>query len=181
MQGDWDRALEADRSGGFLDVFDITPDLRQARRYMQKGEIETARGHIEAYLEHTRQTPAYGRLTTGFRNINLAEIYALSNDHAAARHHAELAVEAVPADFDHVFGLNIDQRYIRIMALVGERDLALERIAAKLDKPEGFSRWELYLDPAWDFFRDDARFNALALPDGVEPDAFRAQRRGDDT
>ena len=34
---------------------------------------------------------------------------------------------------------------------------------------EGFSRWQLHLDPAWDFFRDDPRFNDLVRPEGVPP------------
>lgn len=30
------------------------------------------------------------------------------------------------------------------------------------------SRWRLYLDPNWDFFRDDERFNELARPLNLE-------------
>jgi tetratricopeptide (TPR) repeat protein len=179
LQGKWDEALEIDRQGGFLEIFDATADFRQARRYMHKGERETARGYIEAYFDYARQSEASGRLATGFRNMNLAEAYAWIDDRESAMRHAQLAVEAVPAEFDHVFGINIERRFIRLKAWAGEREFALQQIAAKLDQPGGFSRWQLHLSRDWDFFRDDPRFNDLVRPDGVEPEPFR--RLGDGT
>ena len=52
----------------------------------------------------------------------------------------------------------------QVLALTGERDRALEIMAQQIDKPGGSTRWELYLDPRWDFFRDDQRFNDLIRP-----------------
>jgi hypothetical protein len=78
-----------------------------------------------------------------------------------------------------VFGTSTDQRRTWVLARSGQRDRALELIAAKLDQPEGFTRWELHLNPNWDFFRDDPRFNDLARPAGVDPEPFR--RLGDGT
>ncbi len=37
-----------------------------------------------------------------------------------------------------------------------------------LEVPNGFDKWWLYLDPRWDFMRDDERFNALIRPDNLE-------------
>ena len=37
-------------------------------------------------------------------------------------------------------------------------------LARMIDKPAGFNRWVLTLDPRWDFFRDDERFNDLIRP-----------------
>ena len=55
-----------------------------------------------------------------------------------------------------------------VTALTGERDRALELMAQLIDMPAGFIRWEMYLDPRWDFFRDDDRFNELIRPDNLE-------------
>ena len=87
----------------------------------------------------------------------------------------------MPLERDHLFGANIDATDVWLTALSGQRDAALARIAAKLNQPEGFSSWELYLDPGWDFFRDDPRFTELVRPEGVEPEPFRNQRLGDGT
>ena len=48
--------------------------------------------------------------------------------------------------------------------MAGQREEALDRIAAKLAQPGGYNRWDLALNPQWDFFRDDPRFVALATP-----------------
>jgi hypothetical protein len=56
-----------------------------------------------------------------------------------------------------------------VLALVGDSDLALAEIERLLEVPNGFTRWELALDPRWDFFRGDARFRALATPRGMNP------------
>ena len=56
----------------------------------------------------------------------------------------------------------------KVLALSGERDRALELMAQLIDQPSGFIRWELYLDPRWDFFRDDERFNELIRPHNLD-------------
>ena len=44
----------------------------------------------------------------------------------------------------------------------------IPEIERLLNTPAGLSRWDLYLNPDWDFFRDDERFNALARPENME-------------
>ena len=182
MRGDWDQAIELagdPNNPGFLPIFDITTDKREGVIYATKGDLETARDHFNDYLAHVGQTEATGRIARAFRQINLAEANAWLGAPDSARRHAELAEAALPLEMDHVFGTNIQRRLDWVLARTGQRDEALERIAADLDGPEGWTRWELYLDPAWDFFRDDPRFNDLVLPDGVEPEPFG--RLGDGT
>jgi hypothetical protein len=48
--------------------------------------------------------------------------------------------------------------------MTGKREEALVEIDRLLKHPTGFTRWKLYLDPRWDFFRDDERFNDLIRP-----------------
>ncbi len=54
------------------------------------------------------------------------------------------------------------------MAMAGERDKALENIRQLLEMPTDVSRWHLYLDPRWNFFRDDERFNELVRPANLD-------------
>ena len=55
-----------------------------------------------------------------------------------------------------------------ILGMGGQRDESLAEIERLLKTPVGLNRWELYLSPDWDFFRDDERFNALARPENLE-------------
>ena len=69
-----------------------------------------------------------------------------------------------PLQNDKVEGPLHLQTLCQVLALTGERDRALDILARMIDKPAGFNRWALTLDPRWDFFRDDERFNDLIRP-----------------
>lgn len=73
-------------------------------------------------------------------------------------------VEQIPVDKDHLIGMNLLKLKAQVLATVGRREEALELIEEIIDQPNGFIRWEMYLHPAWDFFRDDERFNQLIKP-----------------
>jgi TolB-like protein/tetratricopeptide (TPR) repeat protein len=53
-----------------------------------------------------------------------------------------------------------------ILAYIGKIDESLKLLESILNKAQGnlANRWELYLDPRWNFFRDDERFNKLIKP-----------------
>ncbi|MCF6318908.1 MAG: hypothetical protein L3J83_06480 [Proteobacteria bacterium] len=72
--------------------------------------------------------------------------------------------EEISTDKDKLMGMNILRVKALILAKIGQRDIALKLIEEIIDKPNGFARWELYLHPGWDFFRDDERFNKLIKP-----------------
>jgi len=55
-----------------------------------------------------------------------------------------------------------------VLGMIGQRDESLAEIKRLLKTPAGLNRWDLYLNPDWDFFRDDERFNALARPGNLE-------------
>ncbi len=72
--------------------------------------------------------------------------------------------EIMSEDLDILFGAGMSMVHAQILALAGRRDESLKEIERLLQQPGGFIRWFLYLDPAWDFFRDDERFNELIRP-----------------
>jgi TolB-like protein/tetratricopeptide (TPR) repeat protein len=183
IKRDWDRAIDLTSMPGDLgnpvQLLLMTRDRRLAGIYALKGDMETARGHFDDYLEFLHSQEPLGRLAQGMHSMALAETYAWLGEAEQALAFANLASEQVPVEMDHVFGVTIHNRRIWVLAKIGQRDTALDLIEAKLDQPEGLSRWSLHLHPAWDFFRDDQRFNDLVRPAGVEADPFR--RLGDGT
>jgi TolB-like protein len=182
---DWERLIDVANDDELfesrLKIFNW-PDLRKGKAYFVAGEMEAARQHLEKHIRETTDLDLTGRIANAFRLQSLADAHAfLGNNDSALAYIAE-AKALMPAEQDHLFGSNIERTNIRIQAMTGNRDKALELIAARLDQPEGFSRWRLQLDPEWDFFRDDERFNNLVRPDGLEEEAARPrQRLGDGT
>ncbi len=81
---------------------------------------------------------------------------------------AEEAVKLVPYEEDKVESLNSVWSLCFVLARAGKRDEALACLPKIIDQPGGFFRWELYLDPSWDFMRDDERFNELIRPHNLE-------------
>jgi TolB-like protein/tetratricopeptide (TPR) repeat protein len=98
----------------------------------------------------------------------LANSYANAGRYDDALQTAEKARQLKPESKDTMEGPYMSMTWTRMLALTGQRDAALVEIERLLDTPAGFNRWDLYLDPNWDFFRDDARFNALVRPDNPE-------------
>jgi TolB-like protein len=102
----------------------------------------------------------------------LALALALQGESSRAIAIAEEATRMVSLQSDKVDGPWHLQVLCQVLALSGERDRALEIMAQQIDKPNGFIRWELYLDPRWDFFHDDHRFNELVRPDNLEQSSY---------
>ena len=85
-------------------------------------------------------------------------------EYEAAYQIAKESMQHFPLAKDHADGPIIHNFAVHIIALAGYRDEALQLIKTMLNTPGGFKRWELQLDPRWDFFRDDERFNQLIKP-----------------
>ena len=55
-----------------------------------------------------------------------------------------------------------------ILGLAGAREESLAEIERLLNTPYKINKWRLWLDPRWDFFRDDPRFVELIRPEGAK-------------
>ena len=73
----------------------------------------------------------------------------------------EVITNLVPETVDALTGANLAGFRAQVLGMTGHRDEALAEIERLLDTPAGLVRWQLYLDPNWDFFRDDERFNVV--------------------
>ncbi len=182
---DWDTvmAISEQMPEGFvgLPIYHLTRNASLGGSLFTQGKIESARPYLEAYRDNFMNEDSGSRTGNAFRLSQLAEVEMMLGDKTSALALAEEAGALLPLQEDWMFGQNMYRNECWVLAMAGQRDRALECIAEHLDQPVGYTRWELYLDPAWDFFRDDSRFVEMSLPEGVEPEPFRAQRLGDGT
>ena len=98
----------------------------------------------------------------------LSEALAMQGEKDRAIEVAEEAARIHTLESDKLEGTYPLRVLCRVLALTGERDRALELVAQLIDMPGGYVRWEMYLDPRWDFFRDDERFNDLIRPHNLD-------------
>ena len=124
---------------------------------------EFAQQTIEAYLE--LQSASSGSDMSDADTLSqLASTYAQTGELVKALETVNQACALIPESRDSLKGASCSQTRALILAMSGNRDEALLEIERLLSIPAGFDRWLLYLDPAWDFFRDDERFNELIRP-----------------
>jgi TolB-like protein/cytochrome c-type biogenesis protein CcmH/NrfG len=146
----------------------------EAWRGRQLGEIHTLLGNHDVATEILKEFIAregereYMTIRNqSFQLINLALAYALIDEPQRALESMNDAKSTVRSVVDGLAGAAVDGLATRVLALVGQRDLALQEIERLIDTPGSrLTRWDLTLDPRWDFFRDDERFNDLVRPIG---------------
>ena len=95
---------------------------------------------------------------------SLAFTYAQTGELDKALEYANQACALIPESRDAFTGAGLSLTRALVLAMSGNRDEALLEIERLLSIPATQGRWVLYLDPAWDFFRDDEQFNELVRP-----------------
>ena len=161
--------VDSPRFSAFYNHPELQLYVLQAKSYAHdllgnpKQADEFAQQTIEAYLE--LQSASSGS-DMGDADIlsQLASTYAQTGELAKALETVNQACTLIPESRDSLKGANCSQTRVLILAMSGNRDEALLEIERLLSIPAGFDRWLLYLDPTWDFFRDDERFNELVRP-----------------
>jgi TolB-like protein/tetratricopeptide (TPR) repeat protein len=154
----------------FAERIQYGPDvgLSKGITYHLMGDEEQARKFLQLQIDYSlAQTPT-GTYVDAFQLMKQATCWSYLGDSDKALEISRKALEMLPLEKDHIFGAIIENNHILILAMAGKSDEALKRLADSVDKPGGQTRWQLYLDPAWDFFRDDERFNELARPLNLE-------------
>jgi TolB-like protein/Tfp pilus assembly protein PilF len=137
--------------------------------YKLKGNEQQAEKWLNEGLDALTQTDLPDPKAHAYVLATHARLLALQGDRDGAIDIAQQAILGYPLATDRWEGAQVHLRAWHAMAMVGERDAALENITRLLEMPSDVSRWHLYLDPRWDFFRDDARFNELIKPDNLDP------------
>ena len=150
----------------FAERIQYGPDIGLSKgiTYHLMGDEEQARKYLQLQIDYSLAQAPTGTYVDAFQLMKQATCWSYLGDSDKALEISRKAVEMLPVEKDHIFGAIIENNHNLILAMAGERDKALKRLADSVDKVGGLTRWQLYLDPAWDFFRDDERFNELARP-----------------
>jgi len=160
-----------------IDAFQRKEVLTFFESYTGLGEVELAQAYQllgqekekESYLQKVIDllTPINHKqniFNVAVDLTTLAVAHALSGHNEKAIALANEAIQIFPLEKDVLDASPIHMAACYAIALTGDYDRALEMIALLLKTPGGFKRWYLYLDPHWDFFRVDERFNQLIKP-----------------
>jgi serine/threonine-protein kinase len=113
----------------------------------------SAREEMEAVLQ---KQPDYPEALSALGMIDAA----LGRKEDAIRE-GRRAVELLPVTKDVMTGSELLRNLAIIYAWTGEKQLALDQIAAALQGPGHITYGQLRLHPWWDAIRDEPRFNEL--------------------
>ena len=143
------------------------PTLARAYRALGQDELaERLIAEIIALGESYASESLNGR---AFVQMGLSAGYAMAGRLDEALASIDQAVTLKPESRDSFEGSVIAMNRAWVLGLAGERDASLAEVERLLETPGStLTRWQLHFDPAWDFFRDDPRFVALATPPGAE-------------
>jgi TolB-like protein/lipopolysaccharide biosynthesis regulator YciM len=126
-------------------------ERRAGRADAARQTFAEAAAHVEAMKDHVDDTLV---------PIDLAFAYAGAGRNADARRQAQRAVELYSNDA--LFRPWAEQAQIQVAAMAGDRDSGIPGIELSLKEAGGVTPALLRLDPAWDPFRGDPRFEKLA-------------------
>ena len=172
LERNYQAAIDVYDNPQFLAIFD-GPSLKGyelqskslAHAYMgnSKQAAEMAQQAIDTFLEI--QSASSGTDSSKANILSsLAFSYAQTGELDKALEYANQACALIPESRDAFEGAQFSQTRALVLAMSGNRDEALLEIERLLSVPGQMDRWFLYLNPAWDFFRDDERFNDLVRP-----------------
>ncbi|MFT5453288.1 MAG: tetratricopeptide (TPR) repeat protein, partial [Enterobacterales bacterium] len=157
----------------FLKRYPTSLETIRGLAYHIYGKNKLANIEFNKVISLQRNTQLTGtNISRAFQLSNLALAKILLGETEAGIILARQALTIHSYATDTVDGARIDGFVSYALALAGERDEALKMLEWLLDTPDGYWRWHLYLDPRWDFFRDDERFNQLIKPLNFEQSVY---------
>jgi len=136
----------------------------QADAYRYMDDADNAEKLYMAAIETGTAYKSTNANNSAWNLYALARAYAGAGQFDKAMAATDRSIELVPESADSRDGLYFATSRARILGMAGQREASLAEIERLLNTPSGLNRWDLALSPDWDFFRDDERFNELALP-----------------
>lgn len=126
-------------------------ERRAGRADAARKTFADAAAHVESLKDHVDDTTV---------PVDLAFAYAGAGRNEDARKQAQRAVELYSNDA--IFRPWAERTQILVAAMAGDRDSGIPGIELLLKEPGGPTPAELRIDPSWDPFRGDPRFEKLA-------------------
>ena len=167
---------------GVVEAFEIPEivELLQNRGYMggdgwpagfalrMLGNEDAAVARFDAAIDLIANAVRSGTNTDGFEFMFQAPALAGRGRFDEAIAAANHAVEIMQSSGDAIFTVGMRVTRALVLGMAGKREESLAELENLFKQGVNITRWQLYLDPNWDFFRDDERFNALARPLNLE-------------
>jgi tetratricopeptide (TPR) repeat protein len=172
-----------------LSLYLIEKDYSGANTFAAKATDEVKRipdfwltlaavAHAEGKVNEERQANAEAKrsalLALGSQPDDPTLLSALSVAEAGlgqneeALHHARRAADKLPPSADAVAGPMCQMRLAQVLAWVGDRDGAFDKLSNLVNQPFCLNYGDLKLNPMWDDLRNDSRFHRIlaesALP-----------------
>ena len=98
----------------------------------------------------------------------LAIAEASLGENEEALRHARHAAEMLPPSVDAVGGAMCEMQLVAALVMTGDRDATFDKLSELVKLPFSLTHGDLKLNPSWDDFRDDPRFDLIlaesALP-----------------
>jgi len=142
--------------------------VTKSQAYMLSNQSGKAKELAQQAIEEALKLESTTDTEEASRLIGLSLAYLLNGQADKALQTSEQGLALYPESRDSLNGVYLSKIHAWIMAKAGLRDEALAEIGRLLKTPTGLNRWDMYLDPRWDFFRDDERFNELVRPLNLE-------------
>ncbi len=92
---------------------------------------------------------------------SLGLVYARMGEKKKAISEGSKAIELIPISQDAISGASQERALATIYSIIGEKNLALDRIEYLSSLPNGFHYGQLLLDPDFDLLRKTKRFNLV--------------------
>ena len=99
--------------------------------------------------------------------LSVAEAGLGQNEEALR--HASQAAEMLPPSVDAVLGPGCEMRLAQVLAMTGDRDGAFDKLGKLVKLPFGLNHGDLKLNPMWDDFRNDPRFDRILAESALPP------------
>jgi TolB-like protein/Flp pilus assembly protein TadD len=160
-----DAIAEADallaRSDDALEGWRTRIAIFRAFAQRRAGRADAARAAFAAIAEHDEPLKERGDDT--IVPVDLALAYAGAGRNEDAKKQARRAIELYANDA--LWRPWAEQTRVLVEAMAGDRDAGIPTIELLLKEPSGVTAATLRLDPGWDVFRGDPRFEKLAATD----------------
>jgi len=162
----WDRPefAEITKRGGWKG----NRELSLGTMYRFLGDEQQGDQYLRQAVELTKKQAPGDPFSYADNLSTLASAQALLGDNESALANINKAVSMFPEVVDFILGRGMAGTRAWVLAVTGRRAEALSEIKRLINQPAGLIRWRLWLDPRWDFFRDDPRFVELIRPQTVD-------------
>ena len=148
---------------------------KMADFWLTVAAVAHAEGNVPEERQANMQAKRLALLALGPRpddpnllgQLSVAEAGLGENEDAVR--HARHAAEIVPPSVDAVLGPGCEMRFAQVLAMTGDRDGAFDKLGKLVKLPFGLNHGDLKLNPMWDDFRDDPRFDRILAESALPP------------